>query len=178
MRTPKLIDVNALVRITKNTALTGTADPVSNLKNARVWIFSGQLDTVVDPGVVKKLETYYGHFVTQPGDVKAVFDHQAEHTMPTLSYGNACAYRGSPYIGNCSYDAAGALLQHIYSNALSPPSPNNQTTPGNLQEFSQKQFVPAGYTLATAALHDSGFVYIPRQCADAHTQCKVSRLAK
>jgi poly(3-hydroxybutyrate) depolymerase len=170
MTTPSLIDVDNLVQITKNTAATGTADPISNLRNARVWLFSGKFDTVVDPGVVKKVETYYGHFVDEPGNVKAVFDVPSEHALPTLDYGNACSYRGSPYIGNCSYDAAGALMQHIYNDTLSPPS---NCTVGKLLEFSQQPFVPLGYSLTTAALYGSGFVYIPSKCADAQNPCKL-----
>ena len=56
MRTPDLIDVGALVQITRNTELTHTIDPLSNVKTGRVYLFSGSEDTVVVPGVVGKLE--------------------------------------------------------------------------------------------------------------------------
>lgn len=33
---------------------------------------------------------------------------------PTLDYGNACSYSGSPYIGQCDYFGAYEILNHIY----------------------------------------------------------------
>ena len=76
MRTPSLIDVEALVKVTQNTALTGTIDSLAHLEDdrltpflhvcpvslfnsfvcgCRVFLFSGTLDTVVAPKVVSKL---------------------------------------------------------------------------------------------------------------------------
>ena len=72
MKNPSLINVQTLVQITRNTAVTGTIDPVSNLRNSRVWIFGGKADSVVIQDVGKALEKYYGNFVTGLGDVKTV----------------------------------------------------------------------------------------------------------
>ena len=49
-------------------------------------------------------------------------------------YGNNCSYLGSPYINNCDFDGAGAMLQHIYSSSLAPPSAQPS---GQLITFSQ-----------------------------------------
>lgn len=50
MTKPEKISVDELVGITYTTALTATIDPPSNLKNDKIYLFSGTLDTVVDPG--------------------------------------------------------------------------------------------------------------------------------
>ena len=39
-----------------------------------------------------------------PLQVQAEYSVSAQHSMPTLDYGNACAYLGEPYINNCGYD--------------------------------------------------------------------------
>ena len=50
MKSPALISVTELVTITYNTAATETIDPPSYLNNDHVYLFSGTLDTVVNPG--------------------------------------------------------------------------------------------------------------------------------
>ena len=62
-----------------------------NQKDDAVWLFSGTKDTVVDPGVVQKLHAYYTAFGVQ--NLVLVDSIAAEHSMPTLNYGSACAYR-------------------------------------------------------------------------------------
>lgn len=51
-------------------------------------------------------------------NIATKFDVQAEHTYPTLSYGNACSYQGSPYIGNCGFDGAGVSLNWLYGGTM------------------------------------------------------------
>jgi hypothetical protein len=169
MTTPSLVNVPALVQITRNTELTRTIDKLSNLKDARVFLFSGASDTVVDPGVVKKLETYYGHF-TAAANVKGVYDVNAEHAMITTDYGNACAFKGDPYINNCAYDLAGTLLQHLFRGELTPPSTANGTASG-IQSFDQSKFLPLGSTLNSAGLGKTGYVYVPAKCAGGASVC-------
>lgn len=36
---------------------------MSNLKDDKVFLFSGEKDTVVKQAVVKELQTYYSHFL-------------------------------------------------------------------------------------------------------------------
>ena len=50
MTTPEAISVTELVRITYSTALTDTIDNPTNIKNHKVYLFSGSKDTVVVPG--------------------------------------------------------------------------------------------------------------------------------
>ena len=79
MKSPELISVDKLVAITYITALTDTIDKPSHMANDRVYLFSGTKDTVVNSGVVKKLDEYYNHFVTG-GRVITMFI-PAEHAM-------------------------------------------------------------------------------------------------
>ena len=97
MNTPSLISVATLVAETKAAVVTGTVDPVSHMSDDRVYIFSGENDTVVHTGVVQKLARYYGSFVTTPNRVMEEYSIPAEHSMPTMGYGNNCAYVPVPY---------------------------------------------------------------------------------
>ena len=167
MVSPSLISVDSLVLVAHNTAATGTIDPLSNLKDDRVYVFSGTEDSVVHTGVVQKLAHYYGEFVTTPNRIKQEYDIAAEHCMPTVGYGNDCGYLGEPYINNCGYDAVGPMLQHIYDNSLSAPAKAalNTTGTGDYVEFSQFEFLDPLWTLDTASMYKTGVVYVPKACS-------------
>ena len=126
MTTPEHIDVSNLVHFTKNAILTGTIDRPSNLEQSKVWIYSGLNDTVVNQGVVKKTEEFYNQLVGEGKvDILSIYDHVGEHALVTNNYGNECTYKGEPWINNCHFDAAGSILQHIYSteNFVTPRKP-------------------------------------------------------
>ncbi len=80
---PELINVPELVDITFATAATGTIDLPSHMQNDKVYLFSGSLDSVVVPGVVKKLAEYYSNnFVTGPsGSLAVEYTVPAEHAI-------------------------------------------------------------------------------------------------
>ena len=96
MKYPELISVSELVKITYSTALSLTIDSPSNMKNDRVYLFSGSQDTVVKQGmcvyalhvhlnsyviwigVMKKLLQYYSHFTA---NLETQFSVPSEHAM-------------------------------------------------------------------------------------------------
>ena len=160
--TPELIIVPELVTITHTTALSGFIDPPSNLKNDRAWLFSGSSDTTVSPGVVRKLGEYYRSFIADANNVVEHYNIPAAHSFVTDGWGSPCGFTGSPYINDCSYDAAGAILQHAYNDSkLRLPVPAPQA---NLLTVDQKGYAPVVGLLA-AGLAEKGFVYVPTGCA-------------
>ena len=84
--------------------------------------------------------------------------------MITGDYGNACSTKASPYISDCNFDLAGAMLAHLYGG-LNPRS--SATLPAaNFVEFNQSQFV-TGHGMAP-----TGWAYIPQACTTG-AQCRV-----
>ena len=155
MASPAGIPTSSLVSTTNNWASQGLIDPVANLQSSRVYLFSGSIDSTVKPGVMDALKTYYGSFVAA-ANVVYKKDIAAEHAMITDDYGNTCSTKGSPYINNCNFDLAGAMLGHLYG-ALN--ARNNAALPaGNFVEFNQSQFV-TGHGMAP-----TGWAYIPQAC--------------
>ena len=65
--------------------------------------------------------------------------------MPTLKYGEDCTTLGSPYIGNCNFDGAGAALTTIYGGAAALNAPV-QMVAANLFSFSQKPYISGIHT--------------------------------
>lgn len=125
MTSPGDIDLEYLAGVAENTALWGFIDPLSGLKDSRVWLFSGINDSVVNQGVVKAAASMYAQVL---GDAESQMslttNLPGEHAQQTLHYGNTCEYLGEPFINMCGVDAAGDMLQWLYPGQLSPPATN------------------------------------------------------
>lgn len=165
MASPSGIPTNTLVNTTNSWASQGLIDPVTNLQTSRVYMFSGSLDSVVKPGVMDALKTYYNSFVPAANLVYKK-DIAAEHAMVTDDYGSACSVKGAPYVNDCNFDLAGTLLQHLYG-AMNARS--SVTLPaGNFVEFNQGQFITNHGMAAT------GWAYIPQACqAGSSATCRL-----
>lgn len=163
MASPADIPISTLVSTTNSWASAGTIDPVSNLQNSKVYLFSGSIDSVVKQGVMDALKTYYNSFVPA-ANVVYKNNIAAEHAMITDDYGSSCSTKGSPYINNCNFDLAGAILAHIYGTLNAR---NNGTLPtGNFVEFNQTQFI------TNHGMAPTGWAYIPQACTSG-TQCRL-----
>ena len=139
-------------------ARTGLIDPVANLAAARVWLFAGTLDRVVEPPVVEATRRFYSLFKPPPENLVLVADRPAGHGMITENAGVACSATASPFLNDCDYDAAGELLKHI----LGPLEPPAEKETGRIVRFDQRPL--AGGDAYAISLGDSGFLYVPRAC--------------
>jgi poly(3-hydroxybutyrate) depolymerase len=163
MASPAGIPVSNLVTTTNNWAGQGSIDPVANLQSSKVYLFSGTIDSTVKQGVMDALKTYYNSFVPA-ANVVYKNDVAAEHAMITDDYGSGCSVKGSPYINNCNFDLAGAILSHLYGPLTAR---NNAALPtGNFVEFNQSQFI------TNHGMAPTGWAYIPQACT-AGTQCRL-----
>lgn len=164
MSKPADIDVGKLLSITNQWAKDKEIDSVSNLKESKVYLYSGTLDSTVKSGIVMALKTYYEGLVN-PKNIFYKNDVASEHAMITNQAGKACNSKDSPFINNCQFDLAGAILNHLYKK-LKPASikalPNE-----NFIEFDQTEFV-AGHGMAL-----TGWAYIPQSCKMSKEPCKV-----
>lgn len=151
----------------------GTIDPLSGLRGDRVYMFTGHSDHVVNPEIVRRGRDVYRLLGIAQSDlqfvgVNALPGNGAGHSWVTRDYGVPCDANRSPYINDCDYDQAGAILIHIYGK-LNPPA--SQLT-GSFVEFSQAEFVPGGRLVPETGLWHTGYVYVPKSCAPGSaTQC-------
>ena len=73
-------------------------------------MFSGTEDRTVIPAVVDQTVAFYRAAGVAEADIAYVDDVAAGHAFVTESHGSACPATASPYINDCDYDQAGALL--------------------------------------------------------------------
>jgi poly(3-hydroxybutyrate) depolymerase len=154
-----------LIRITDQDAQQGQIDPTSNLARQRIWMLSGTADTIVPQRVMNDLASYYTHYI-DAANIAYRRDLDAQHAMPTDSFGSTCQALGDPYINNCRFDAAGELLSWLYAT-LKPKNPGQLR--GSLIQFDQSEFVsdPQSHDL-----DGTGWVYVPADCANRQV-CKL-----
>ena len=143
---------------------SGRIDTTSNIAGDRVWLFTGGSDDVVLTRVMDRLEEYYAYF-TYPANIAYEQDTitDAQHAMVTDDYGNACDFKGNPFINDCDFDAAGALLQHIHGS-LRPPV---VAPVENLMTFNQLEFS------GNSNVGSEGYVYVPTACTDLGVPCRL-----
>lgn len=147
--------VEGLIAFTDKIEKSGAIDATANLKNSRVWLFSGRRDKLVKQPVMNALQRYYANYVT-PTNIVYENTIEAGHTFPTVNYGKECPYNGPPFINDCDIDGAGMLLRHIYGSL----NARAREPGGTLKEFDQREFFDGdAYSFS---MHDTGFVYIPR----------------
>jgi poly(3-hydroxybutyrate) depolymerase len=138
---------------TENLAKGGRIDPTANLASGRAWLFTGSRDETVTREVVEGLYAFYSAYKTATVIVR---DKLAGHAMVTEEAGNKdCGVTRSPFINDCDYDAAGALLRHL----LGPLAPPAAKPAGRLESFDQTPFGGHGISM-----DDEGYVYIPKDC--------------
>jgi hypothetical protein len=169
MTDPQAISVPKLVDATEYAATMRSIDQPSNMKNSRVWLFAGANDSVVVPGVVKKLEDYYQVYIPRH-NIQTSFSVECEHAMITANYGNPCMYLGTPYINKCpNVDVAGDLLHWIYGSLKSPTVAKED----NFRAIDQRQYTPFGIRPQAISLADTGYVYIPTSCWNGTASCRL-----
>ncbi len=151
----------------KKIAADKVIDDLSNLKDNKVYVFSGTKDETVDQKVGDQIKTFYQAVGVAKENIRYVNDIAAGHAMITQNYGNACSTASKPpYISKCDRDEAGNILNHIYDGALKTPSADLK---GKVIGFDQGEFLanPTSHSLA-----DEGYAFIPETCEKGEI-CKI-----
>lgn len=156
--------VESSVTATQAEAGNGTIDDPANLRDDKVYLFSGTEDETVPQAVMDTLEGYYREFVAAE-HIAYVKDIPAGHAMITDDYGGACGASEAPFINDCDFDAAGELLQHLYGPLDTP----GEWRGAALHTFDQAEFVDDPQAHGMNAL---GHVYVPEACA-ARARCRL-----
>jgi len=159
---------NLMLMAAKDFASDGRIDPLSNLQNDRVYVFSGTKDTVVYQAAVNATVAFFKGAGVPDANLVYVKTVPSGHALLTPAFGNNCGANAAPYISHCtvakkSYDQPGAIFTQIYG----PLNPPVKTRTGQLLTFNQREFADASTSMA-----DDAYVYVPTSCTKG-TSCKV-----
>jgi hypothetical protein len=138
----------------------GWIDDPAHLTGARVYLFTGRNDQVVNPATVELAARVYRALGVKAANI-AFSDQRidAGHSWVTDGYGSACGANAAPYIDDCRYDQAGIELAALYGTLR----PRAAAQTGRVVAFDQTAFV-AGGAAAANGLSDTGYVYVPAAC--------------
>ena len=146
---------------------SGAIDNKANITSQKIYMFVGTSDSTVGPNPMNALQTQYTNNGVPAGNLLHVQRSGTAHVFPTdfdSTGNNGCSSAASPYISNCGYDGAKAVLQHFYGTLNAR---NNAPAAGNYIEFDQTPFKAGNPGMAS-----TGWVYVPSNCAGG-AQCKV-----
>lgn len=158
-------DAARLLGIAARAAAAGAIDDLANLRRARLYVFGGANDRTVTPPVVDSLVAFYRAAGVPEANLLVKRDIAAGHAFVVAEAANPCSVTAPPFINDCGYDQAGAILQHLYG-PLRPPSAAPQ---GRLASFDQAEFLPEA---RAHGLDETGFAYIPQACEQG-ASCRV-----
>ncbi len=151
-----------LVRKAKDFAAHGTIDPLANLANDRVYIFTGSADNVVKSSVVEQTLEFYRRLGLKEENLRFIDTVDAGHAIITDNADDTpCSETRAPYINNCGFEQSNELLGFLYPD-LRPPS---ETLSGKLVAFQQSEFIPEfGTDRDYSSMDETAYVYIPAKC--------------
>src|SRR5215470_5945249 len=146
-------DADKLAKRAKELAEDGKIDDLAGLADDKVYLFSGNEDQTVQRPVVEAAKRFYEEVGVPQGSLTLV-EKEGGHAFLTETQGTACGLSKEPYVSNCNYDQAKAILEWIYGSPLADPSKNPT---GKFIVFDQSAF-NKGVSNGLAA---EGVVYVP-----------------
>ena len=147
---PELVD--------RATALSskGKIDPLAGVNSDKIYLFSGGADQIVSPSIVQAAKDFYTRTGVAEANIKFDSHKDAGHAFVTSDSGTTCGVSASPFLNDCDYDQAGALLNWLYGDLAAPAD----RPAGKFVRFNQLQFTTNG----SADLSEEGIVYVPPSC--------------
>lgn len=166
MDTPELININSIISTAQIWEAEGLIDPMSNIKNQYMHLWSGTADTVVYQGVMIKVAEMFEYMGAT--SITSIFNYSSEHAWITNRYGNSCSYLGEPYVNNCGYDFSGEYLSRAWNSMasagkknLAPFQAQGTMNGANFFQFDQTKY---GASASSNSLASIGYLYVPTQC--------------
>jgi hypothetical protein len=148
-------DSAALVRRAERAAGRGDIAPLAAIRRQRVYLFTGGADETVRSSIVRAAADFYRGLGLPSANIR--FDERADagHAFLTEDGPLSCGVTRPPYVEDCDYDQAGAILAHLLGT-LEPAS----APAGQWRRFRQHPDAPA-----SASFAPEGSLYIPPDCA-------------
>jgi hypothetical protein len=147
------VDVKIGQEKAREEAAAGRIDPLSNLRQIPLVVFSSPKDRITHEGHAVHIRDFFQGFL--PAENITQLTHpKAPHGFPTLKEGNPCEKMGIPWLNACDYDLAGEILRRLDQGAEETPREK-----GKLLHYSQQP-----YQTKKNQLLGWGGIYVPARC--------------
>lgn len=149
-----------LVELANETAKAKLIDPIFNLADDRLYIFTGSQDNVVYSDVVARTRAFYEMLGVKQANIAYHDNVPAGHSIitdnPEDSY---LPTNQPPYINNGGFMQSHDILRHIYGDLKAPA----ERLSGKLLRFDQTEFFG---NEARASMSQFGYAYVPLAVED------------
>jgi poly(3-hydroxybutyrate) depolymerase len=149
-------DPAALFAEATKLAESGGIDPLTNLADDRVYVFTGTADHTVMPSVGAGIPPFYALAGLPPAAVRLEAGVPAGHGFATESGPVACGTTASPFVNDCDLDQAREILEYLHA----PLQPSAATVPVPTP-FDQTRYLASPRARGMA---ETGWVYVPDAC--------------
>lgn len=150
-----VLDSQRLSQAASALAGDGKIDALSNLKRSKVYLYSGEDDHTVAKQVVEAARDFYLAAGVPASNIVLISNKPGGHAFLSASAGTRCGLSDPPYVNNCHYDQAQAILRFIYGTLEA----KGTARPENFLSFDQ-----TAYSSSSATLAGQGIVYVPSAC--------------
>ena len=137
------------------------------IAESKVWLLHGTLDQRIHANVAQGLFDQYKQWLS-PENLSFINNMPFSHVFPTEGLGGKCDVSESPYIGDCGYDAAGKMLNHLLGPLKGKLSEKETNEKGQLLTFKQADLAD----LSDTGMAENGFIYFPTSCNEGNA-CKL-----
>ena len=162
MENPESLDAKKFVDLAKKHYQKSFIDNPANLAQQRVFIIHGTQDNTILPAASFKLEEFYRSF---QASLRLEYGLKMGHGFPSSNGKNDCEISRFPWINNCNYEGAKEILQTFYGPLKAPAE---KDLSGELITIDQSKFAKA-----EAKMLRFGNLYIPAECRDKNSQCRL-----
>lgn len=154
-----------LARDAQELAAADRIDPIANIQEHRLYIFTGTNDKVLSPVAVKATHDFYLALGVPAGNIMFVDDVPAGHSIITDNPEDSPLGANQPPYLNYGGDAFGNRMQsHDVLNQIYPDlKPPASRLTGELLRFDQRPFID---DFDRASMNDYGYVYVPASVLD------------
>jgi predicted esterase len=149
-------NADQLAQMAVETAKEGKIDPVENLNDDRIYIFTGSKDKVVFSDVVLRTKQFYELLGVQQNNIAYCDDVPAGHSIITDNPEDSpLGANQPPYINQGGFMQSYDILRHIYGDLNLPA----KKLSGSIVRFDQREFFSHE---TRASMSRFGYAYIPR----------------
>ncbi|GLS28052.1 PHB depolymerase family esterase [Marinibactrum halimedae] len=146
-----------LVSKTKKLSKEKKIDNIDNIKDDKIYIFSGKADHVVATKVVDQTEKFFLDLGVDADSILYNTNVDAGHAIITNNKKDTeCDLTKAPFINDCDFEQSHRIIRHIYGDTK-PPS---EKATGKIIKFDQLEFVDSEYT----SMSKHAYAYVPDQC--------------
>lgn len=143
-------------------AANGFIDDLNNLKDDKVYLFSGKNDKTVKTLVVDQTKAFYAAADVAETQIKYNSAVDAGHAIITNDDNDVpCSETHAPYINDCDFIQSHRILKHIYGEDLRDAVKTEELS-GKIVEFNQAEFIPPSGK--HSSMSEKAYAYVPKSC--------------